>query len=115
LRASEFPGSFPILLLAPVLLVSCFPALEVRLCSIKRFAACLRTKAVNLAFRDAPVLFALFVKVEQAELAMLDALGKRNNCTILVLTHDSKATLNNNLYNWSPPTDWRTQVRGKSV
>jgi hypothetical protein len=27
----------------------------------------------------------------------------------------TKATLNNNLYNWSPPTDWRTQVRGKSV
>jgi hypothetical protein len=27
----------------------------------------------------------------------------------------AKATLNNNLYNWSPPTDWRTQVRGKSV
>jgi hypothetical protein len=32
------------------------------------------------------------VKVEQAELAMLDALGKRNNSTILVLTHDSKGS-----------------------
>jgi len=81
LRASEFPGSFPILLLAPVLLVSCFPALEVRLCSIKRFAACLRTKAVNLAFRDAPVLFALFVKVEQAELA-----SRRGNCGLACST-----------------------------
>jgi len=32
------------------------------------------------------------VKIEQAELAMLDSLGKRNNCTILVLTHDSKGS-----------------------
>jgi hypothetical protein len=32
------------------------------------------------------------VKVEQAELAMLDAVAKRNNCTVLVITHDSKGS-----------------------
>lgn len=41
------------------------------------------------------------VKVEYDELAMLDVLAKRNNCTILVLTHDSKAAKSSRGLDWS--------------
>jgi hypothetical protein len=57
--------------------------------------------------------------VQNARRVVLESVGDTEAVAVSVglvsQVMAAMATLNNNLYKWSPPTDWRTQVRGKSV